>query len=107
MKGTWKGTYVANQGQTKLVLKINAISKDCYLTSGTFNFSATPTNPNVPSGSYTLKGGYDKSTGKIALYGKKWIKRPNGYNFVNLDIVVNLEEKKLDGNYSLDIKKVK
>lgn len=63
LKGTWNGTYVAGQGQTKARIVISEVSKDGYAI-GTFYFSATPTNPRVPSGSYSIMGGYDKKTGK-------------------------------------------
>ncbi|MCI8815066.1 MAG: hypothetical protein HFH61_07355, partial [Lachnospiraceae bacterium] len=62
LRGTWTGNYVARQGETRARLAINQVSRDGYAV-GKFYFSATPTNPKVPSGSYTIVGGYDKKTG--------------------------------------------
>ncbi len=106
LKGTWKGTYVANQGKTGVTIKITRVTSDGYLDKGLFSFYATPTNPKVPSGSYTLKGGYDKSTGAVALYGKEWVSKPSTYFMIDIDAKVDLEKKKIvSDNYQLSISK--
>lgn len=105
LKGIWVGTYVAGQGQTKAQFNINEVSKDGY-ASGIFNFSATPTNPDVPSGSYSIKGGYDKNTGKVTLAGDEWIDQPSGYEIVDFYGYLDLKNKKIrtdEDNYSLSI----
>ncbi len=94
LKGTWTGTYVAPQGQTKAKIVISKVSKDGYAT-GKFYFSATPTNPKVPSGSYTITGGYDKKTGKVTFAGDEWITRPSGYDILDFYCYLDLRNKKL------------
>lgn len=94
LKGTWTGTYVAGQGETRAKFVINRVSKDGYAT-GKFYFSATPTNPKVPSGSYTVVGGYDKKTGKVTLAGDEWITRPSGYDMVDFYCYLDIRNKKI------------
>ena len=105
LKGEWIGTYVANQGQTKAHFVIDEVTKDGY-ASGTFYFSATPTNPKVPSGSYTVNGGYDKKTGKVTFVGEEWIEKPDTYIIIDFYGYLDLKNKKIKSNtYSLDISK--
>lgn len=105
LKGTWSGTYVAGQGQTTAKIVISEVSKDGYAT-GTFYFSATPTNPRVPSGSYTVMGGYDKKTGKVTFVGDEWINQPSGYSMVDFYAYLDLRNKKIkSNNYSLVLSK--
>lgn len=105
LRGTWTGTYVANQGQTKAVFVINSVSKDGY-AAGILYFSGTPTNPKVPSGSYTVVGGYDKKTGKVSFTGDEWISQPSGYTMVDFYGYLDLKNKEIrEDNYSLSISK--
>lgn len=105
LKGTWSGAYVANQGQTRARIVISEVSKDGYAT-GTFYFSATPTNPRVPSGSYTVVGGYDKKTGKVTFVGDEWINQPSGYSMIDFYAYLDLKNKKIRSNdYSLTLSK--
>ena len=104
LKGTWKGTYVENQGLTRCRFVIKQISKDGF-ASGMFYFSAAPTNPKVPSGSYSLIGGYDLTTGKVVLEGNEWIVHPSGYNFCDFTGYLDLYNKCIVGNWNLKIKR--
>lgn len=107
LKGTWKGTYVAGQGQTSAQFNIEEVSKDGF-ASGTFFFSPTPTNPKIPSGSYTITGGYDKATGKVTFASDEWISHPDGYTLIDFYGYLDLKNKKIRSNeYSLSISKVK
>lgn len=94
LRGTWTGNYVAGQGETRVRLAINQVSKDGYAV-GKFYFSATPTNPKVPSGSYTIVGGYDKKTGKVTFAGDEWITRPSGYDLLDFYCYLDLRNKKI------------
>lgn len=49
-----------------------------------FHFYATSRSPNVPTGTYSMRGSYDKETGDIELGGTAWINRPAGYDMVPL-----------------------
>jgi eukaryotic-like serine/threonine-protein kinase len=80
LAGTWTGTYVCSQGETGLRLAIQEAS-DGALTA-TFHFFAVPANPGVPSGSFTMTG-TDSHAGMRLVYGH-WIKRPAGYEMVDL-----------------------
>ena len=108
LKGTWNGTYIAYQGKTKVRIDIKSVTRDGFISKGTFNFSAVPTNPSVPSGSYTLKGGYDKQTGEIVFAGSEWLVHPSGYIFIEIHAWVDLVNKKIvsgSNSWYLDIKK--
>ena len=108
LKGTWNGTYVAYQGKTKVKIIIRSVTRDGFISSGTFNFSAVPTNPSVPSGSYTLKGGYDRQTGEVVFAGNEWLVHPSGYIFIEIHAWVDLVNKKIvsgSNSWYLDIRK--
>jgi hypothetical protein len=80
LTGTWTGDYTCSQGLTGLRLTIQAI------TGGTltavFSFFAVPSNPGVPSGSYTMTGRYN-ATSESFRQGH-WISQPAGYEMVDL-----------------------
>lgn len=78
--GLWKGTYVCSQGETGLSLILYASAADTL--TGTFSFYATPSNPSLPSGSFTLRGSYSSSDMKLA--GDVWITRPPNWIVVDL-----------------------
>ena len=109
LKGVWTGTFVASQGKTRADVVIKRVTADGYITNGVFSFSATPTNPSVPSGSYTLKGGYDKKTGEVAFSGGEWIVQPEGYSMIEIHAWVDFAKKRIVSgsyNWSLDLRKV-
>ena len=79
--GLWKGSYLGcGQGPTGLRLVVRRRAGN--LLKATFSFHALPSNPTVPSGSYTMTGFY--FPGGVALDGSRWIHRPAGYGMVNL-----------------------
>jgi len=110
LKGTWKGTYTASQGETAVTIKVNKISKDGYITKATFKFGSTPTN-KVPEGSFKLTGGYDKTTGQVSFLGDEWIKKPQeiGRVWYTIDLIcfVDLNKECLTGDYSVVLTKAK
>jgi hypothetical protein len=81
---TWTGTYTCAQGLTALRLTIKAVAGDAL--RATFAFSAVPSNPSVPSGSYSMTGFIDPAG--IFLDGSRWITQPSGWDMVN--VVTNL-----------------
>ena len=108
LKGKWTGTYIAQQGKTKVDINIKSVTSDGYITDGLFSFSAVPTNPSVPFGSYTLKGGFDKQTGEITFAGDEWIEHPNTYYMIEIHAYVNLIRKRItspSNSYSLDLRR--
>ena len=105
VKGTWTGTYTANQGETRVSIEIPKVTADGFFVNSVMHFSATPTNPTVPSGSYSIIGGYDKATGKVNFTGDEWIERPEGYSMVNFDAHIDLVKKRIVGTYGLTLSK--
>lgn len=105
MKGTWKGTYIAKQGQTQAKIVVDEVSDDGTM-SGTFSFSATPDNPDVEEGSYSFSGTYDIKSGNVSFIGKEWIDRPAGYSMMRVYGRVELVKKKIVSTiYNLSIEK--
>jgi tRNA A-37 threonylcarbamoyl transferase component Bud32 len=80
LTGTWSGTYVCSQGETGLRLVMLAAPGGTL--TATFNFFAVPSNPGVPSGSYTMTGTY--SSKAVNLTGNQWITEPSGYEMVDI-----------------------
>lgn len=101
--GTWSGTYVAGQGDTHIAIEIPGVTADGFFINPVMTFSATPTNPTVLTGSYTLIGGYDIKTGKISFAGDTWINQPEDYEFVDFYCYIDLANKVIVGNNSLNL----
>jgi hypothetical protein len=76
----WTGTYTCGQGLTDLRLTINDSGGGAQ--TAIFAFSADPSNPGVPSGSYTMTGNYSASG--LVLKEDHWINQPDGYYMVDL-----------------------
>jgi len=57
-----------------------------------FSFYGTPSNPNIPSGTYRMSGNYDQKTGKLFLGGTEWINQPSDYEMVPLGGKVEASE---------------
>jgi hypothetical protein len=78
--GTWLGTYTCSQGLTGLRLTVSNTAGDTL--QATFAFFAVPSNPHVPSGSFSMTG---HATGKTAdLVHDHWITQTPGYVMVDL-----------------------
>jgi hypothetical protein len=78
--GIWTGTYTCVQGLTDLRLTINRSGGDA--VTAIFDFSADPSNPGTPSGSFAMTGTY--SANGLVLNQDYWINQPDGYSMVNL-----------------------
>jgi outer membrane protein OmpA-like peptidoglycan-associated protein len=85
--GKWQGKYDCLQGLTGLTLYLNQATPA--KAQAVFHFFADTSNPSVPSGCFSMTGGYDPKSGKLKLIGEKWIIQPKGYITVNLDGVVD------------------
>jgi hypothetical protein len=81
LTGVWTGSYVCAQGLTELTLTISASVVSERVTA-IFRFSAHATNPDVPSGSYLMRGTY--VDGVLNLKGESWLRRPGNYEMVGL-----------------------
>jgi hypothetical protein len=58
----------------KEILKIQAV----------FEFFPTPSNPDIPKGSFTMSGKYFNKTYQFQLGGTNWIQRPESYEMIPL-----------------------
>ena len=101
LNGTWEGTYICRQGLTNLKLVITAKSSNDI--DAVFNFSAHPSNPSVPSGSFRMNGSYTASNSQnipalLNLKGTSWIQRPSGWGTVDLRGNVFISEGKINGD---------
>ncbi len=106
LKGEWSGRYVAGQGETKINVTIPSVTSDGFIKDAVLSFSAVPTNPTVPSGSYSIIGGYDLTTGVVNFSGNEWIERPGSYGMINFMAHVDLLNKKIvDDQWSLKLEK--
>lgn len=81
--GSWEGAYECGQGDTGLSLEISDGAADGELTA-IFHFRKIPSNPDVPEGSYKMKGFLEKD-GKLRLRRLEWIDRPEGFVMVGLN----------------------
>lgn len=80
--GPWHGTYNCGQGPTALLLTITELGGGDITAE--FSFSATPENPSVPSGSFSMTGTYDADRRSVELEPGEWIERPAGYQTVGI-----------------------
>jgi hypothetical protein len=80
--GTWQGTYTCSQGLTNLDLTIN--NKVGNIVTAEFSFSAHPTNPSTPSGSFEMRGILEQSR-YLKLSAFRWTDKPRNYAKVDLD----------------------
>ncbi|HEY9872414.1 MAG TPA: hypothetical protein V6D12_03215 [Candidatus Obscuribacterales bacterium] len=101
LNGTWEGTYVCGQGLTNLKLVIKA--KSTTEIDAVFLFSPHPNHPNVPSGSFRMKGNLEVFDSAdipdfLNLKTTSWINRPSGYETVDLRGDVSKSNRRITGN---------
>jgi len=104
LTGIWEGTYFCAQGLTNLKLLIKA--KSTTEIDAVFIFSAHPQNPNVPSGSFRMKGNFDDFNipgipDFLNLKATAWISRPSGYANGDLQGIVSSSKRRITGNVLL------
>lgn len=83
--GSWEGAYECGQGDTGLSLEISEGAAAGELTA-VFHFRKIPSNPDVPEGSYRMKGFLED--GKLRLRRLEWIDRPEGFVMVGLNALI-------------------
>lgn len=96
-EGKWIGSYICGQGSTGLTLSISTTLTGM---SATFEFYPTKENPAVESGSFTMTGQF-REDGAFSLQPGAWIKRPSGYNTVELRGRMNGRMNQLAGDVVL------
>ncbi|MFE6887200.1 serine/threonine-protein kinase [Streptomyces sp. NPDC057694] len=80
LTGRWEGNYVCNQGITGLSLTIEQHGDGT--ADAVFSFYPAPSNPEVPRGSFAMKGTY--AGGLLTLHASHWINRPPDYQSVDI-----------------------
>ena len=83
----WYGSYVCNQGLTRLQLNLRPLQEnDPRRLAAEFVFSADPDNPAVPAGSFRMTGTLD-NTGMLVLKQDHWLDQPSdpSYRMVDLE----------------------
>lgn len=94
ISGDYVGTYKCGQGITGLTLSIRK-QNNASKFEAEFKFYPVKLNPNVPSGSYLMRG---VITGqKIKLKGTEWINQPLGYDMVDIECTWDKSNKTLRG----------
>lgn len=91
--GKWVGSYTCPQGLTGLTLTINGNDKNI---DATFSFYPLASNPNVPSGNFSMEGIYN-GDGKLKLIATEWVNRPAGYQMVDVKATINKNAETLAG----------
>lgn len=98
-EGTYGGVYRANQGLTRVVLVLEALSDT--EVGARYVFYPDNSNRNVPSGEFLLQGTVDGKTGKLVLVGKQWIEHPKDYAMVDVTCLLDADRKTLTGQVYL------
>jgi outer membrane protein OmpA-like peptidoglycan-associated protein len=93
--GEWVGTYTCAQGLTGLTLTLSEATPGS--AQALFHFYADPRNPRVPTGCFSMDGGYDPASGQLTLRGGHWLLRPAGYSVVAFEGRVDAEGRHFEG----------
>ena len=91
--GTYKGSYMQNQGETGLTL---TVYEENGQYKAIFDFYNLPGKTNAKSGKYYMNVSYDKNTKDYIFKATEWIDRPSDYFLV--DLRGKLEDGVLSGN---------
>jgi hypothetical protein len=93
----WNGKYVCSQGVTGVTLTI--ARRDALHAVARFDFGAVRENPDVPSGSYMMRGYVDDTDGRleVALFPDHWIRQPEHYAMTSLSVSGDATGKRLFG----------
>ena len=82
----WYGSYVCNQGLTRLQLTLRPLrGSDARQLEAKFIFSADPDNPAVPAGSFRMTGTLDGG-GILALKQDRWLDQPADLSYRMVDL---------------------
>lgn len=87
LAGPWHGSYVCNQGLTRLKLSIQPLTGGGGRVGAEFHFAPDPDNPSVSKGSFALTGTFDGVGGRLVLRQDRWIEQPAdpSYRMVDLE----------------------
>jgi hypothetical protein len=99
----WEGSYLCAQGETALRLTLD--TEPDGQTVGSFDFGPHPGNPNIPSGSYRVRGKVtmrDTGAFDLVLVPDHWIVQPNNYMMVGLTATSDRERRNVTGRITHD-----
>jgi hypothetical protein len=98
----YEGHYTCSQGPTRLTLIVLAPDYQG-LQQAVFAFAPTPQNPNVPVGEFILSGRVDTvPSGFLDLRQSRWIRRPSGFEMVDLMGRVSGDGKFIQGRVMMN-----
>lgn len=81
-ESVWEGRYLCAQGSTGLTLTVRPVGGD--VVTAIFAFGPTPENPDVPRGSYTMRGTLSAGSHTVHLVPERWLAQPPGYVMVGM-----------------------
>lgn len=96
----WTGSYDCAQGVTSLRLVIETRSTGG-AAMGKFEFGPHDANPNLPTGSFWMKGTVQLAASgvlEIRLAPDRWIQQPAGWVMVPLRVTSNPEQRAITGS---------
>ena len=98
LTGKWRGTYTCAQGLTGLTLSITGDASGT--AEAIFMFYAVPQNPDVPNGSFQMRGVYGSNRSLVFTADESdWIENP-GYVTVDLNGTVSANLTTYSGDVS-------
>jgi hypothetical protein len=80
LSGTWEGEYRCTQGLTGMKLIIFVADESTLLA--TFHFFPVKSNPDVPEGTFAMKGTYNVTD--FDLKGDYWVKKPDTWGMLDI-----------------------
>ena len=83
----WHGSYVCNQGLTRLQLTIRPLAAQSGdRVEADFSFSADPDNPSVPRGSFRMTGKLNRDAQTLVLRQEHWLEQPTDPSYRMVDL---------------------
>lgn len=80
----WYGSYVCNQGLTRLRLSLRPLGNN--RIEADFAFAPDPDNPSVPVGSFRMTGSLDQKTRQLVLKQDRWLEQPADPSYRMIDL---------------------
>jgi len=87
LTGSWEGTYTCGQSPTGVSLSMSGT--DTGQVTAVLDFHATPENPQLAPGRYTMSGNFSPN-GTLVLRPDGWVTRPAGSRMVGLNGKVDI-----------------
>lgn len=95
VESVWEGRYLCAQGATALTLTVRPAGPDA--VTAIFAFGPTPENPEVPRGSYSMRGLLSAGSHTVHLVPERWIAQPRGYVMVGMSGTFDVQGGTMQG----------